>query len=338
MAGWAGSGSPQARGACGPATPGSAGTTRAGAPTCTGCWGLCRLLVRPGVACRNLASHVLAGPARAVGDDCERLYGYRPWLLETFVDETDQTGSSVRAANWVRVGETRGRGRQDRTHAASETRKAVYMYALEPGWRDTLQAPAPDVAPLGVGAGPRRRVVGGARVRGGAAGRRAAERALVLSAEQMGESPMRAMTGAANGVRALVKGHYRLIDQPAESAVTVENILAPHRERTLRRMRTHDTVLCIQDGTRLNFTRGARPGGWGSSARIRPARWPAAWTCTRRWRSIRTAWRWASCAPRSTRPSPRIPRRKAGRSRARNGVVPLGRGAARLRGGGRAVG
>ena len=57
----------------------------------------------------------------------------------------------------------------------------------------------------------------------------------------MGESPMRAIPGAANGKRALVKGHYRLIDQPAESAVTVENILAPHRECTLRRMRTHDT-------------------------------------------------------------------------------------------------
>ena len=76
--------------------------------------GLCRLLIRPGISCRNLASHVLGRAARAVGDDCERLYGYRPWLLETFVDETEHTGASVRAANWVRVGETRGRGRQDR--------------------------------------------------------------------------------------------------------------------------------------------------------------------------------------------------------------------------------
>ena len=97
--------------------------------------GLCRLLVRPGICCRNLASHVLGRAARAVGDDCERLHGYRPWLLETFVDEAEHTGASVRAANWVRVGETFGRGRQDRTHAAPETRKAVYMYALEPAWR-----------------------------------------------------------------------------------------------------------------------------------------------------------------------------------------------------------
>ena len=85
--------------------------------------GLCRLLVRPGLSCRNLASHVLGRVTRVVGDDFERLHGYRPWLLETFVDETEHPGTSVRAANWMRVGETCGRGRQDRTCAASETRK-----------------------------------------------------------------------------------------------------------------------------------------------------------------------------------------------------------------------
>ena len=226
--------------------------------------GLCRLLVRPGIACRNLASHVLGRAARAVGDDFERLYGYRPWLLETFVDETAQTGASVRAANWVRVGETSGRGRQDRTHAAAETRKAVYMYALEPGWRDLLSMSAPGVTPLEVGDGLdagswAENEFGGARL-----GDARLSARLVLSAEQMGESPTRAITGAANGSRAAVKGHYRLIDQPAESEVTVENILAPHRERTLRRMCGHDTVLCIQDSTRLNFTRRGQTEGLGS--------------------------------------------------------------------------
>ena len=205
--------------------------------------GLCRLLVRPGIGCRNLASHVLGRAARAVGDDCERLYGYRPWLLETFVDETDHTGASVRAANWVRVGETCGRGRGDRTHAAPETRKAVYMYELEPACRARLAAPAPAVAPLAVGDGLdaaswANHEFGGARL-----GDARLSARLVRSAQQMAESPTRAITGATNGARALVKGHYRLIDQPADSAVTVGNILAPHRERTLRRMQAHDTVL-----------------------------------------------------------------------------------------------
>ena len=226
--------------------------------------GLCRLLVRPGIGCRNLASHVLGRVVRSVGDDCEGLYGYRPWLLETFVDEAEQTGASVRAANWVRVGETCGRGRGDRSNAAPETRKAVYMYALEPGWRARLAAPVPGIAPLAAGDGLdaaswAEHEFGGARL-----GDARLSARLVQSAQQMAESPMRAITGAAQGARALVKGHYRLIDQPADSAVTVGNILAPHRERTLRRMQAHDTVLCIQDGTRLNFTRRGQTQGLGA--------------------------------------------------------------------------
>ena len=117
------------------------------------------------------------------------------------------------------------------------------MYALEPAWRTRLAVPAPVVAPLAVGDDLDAAVwaeheFGGARL--GAA--RLSAR-LVHSAQQMAESPMRAITGAAHGARAMVKGHYRLIDQPADSAVTVGNILAPHREQTLRRMQAHDTVL-----------------------------------------------------------------------------------------------
>ena len=158
--------------------------------------GLCRLLVRPGIVCRNLASHVLGRVVRAVGDDCEGLYGYRPWLLETFVDETEQTGASVRAANWVRVGETCGRGRQDRRHAAPETRKAVYMYALEPAGRTRLAVPAPVVAPLAVGDGLDAAVWADHEFGGARLGDARLSARLVQSAQQMAESPMRAITGA----------------------------------------------------------------------------------------------------------------------------------------------
>ena len=301
--------------------------------------GLCRLLVRPGVECRNLASHVLGRAARAVGDDCERLYGYRPWLLETFVDETEQRGASVRAANWVRVGETSGRGRQDRTHAASETRKAVYMYALEPGWRDILQAPVPSVSPLAVGDGLDAASWAGHEFGGARLGDARLSARLVLSAEQMAESPMRAITGAANGARALVKGHYRLIDQPAESAVTVENILAPHRERTLGRMRGHDTVLCIQDGTRLNFTRRSQTQGLGAIGSNQTG-------AVARGLDLHTTLAVNPDGGGAGRSAGRVRRARAPESRgerqaeaARGAeVVPLGRRAARLRGGGRAAG
>ena len=61
----------------------------------------------------------------------------------------------------------------------------------------------------------------------------------------------------------LGQGHYRLIDQPADSEVSVEHILAPHRERTLQRMGSESTVLCVQDTTTLSFTRRGQTQGLG---------------------------------------------------------------------------
>ena len=226
--------------------------------------GLCRFLIRPHVTCRNLASHVLGRAARAVGEDFERRYGYRPWLLETFVDEREHTGASLRAANWVRVGETCGRGRNDRTHEAPETRKAVYVYELEPAWRERLDVPAPGLARLAPGEGLDARSWAGNEFGGAPLGDARLSARLVQSAHHMALWPMRAITGATNGARAMVKGHYRLIDQPADSEVTVEHILAPHRARTLQRMQSHSTVLCVLDGTSVNFTRRGHTQGLGA--------------------------------------------------------------------------
>ena len=226
--------------------------------------GLCRFLIRPQVTCRNLASHVLGRAVQALREDFEALYGYRPWLLETFVDEREHTGASLRAANWVRVGETCGRGRQDRTHAAPETRKAVYVHALEPAWRERLALSAPGFAPLEPGDGLDAGCWAANEFGGAPLGDARLSARLVESAHHMAQCPMRAITGATNGARAVVKGHYRLIDQPAESAVTVEHILAPHRARALQRMHSVSTVLCVIDGTSVNFTRRGQTQGLGA--------------------------------------------------------------------------
>ena len=225
--------------------------------------GLCRFLIRPGVVCHNLASHVLGRVVRALREDFEALYGYRPWLLETFVDEREHTGASWRAANWIRVGESAGRGRNDRIHGAPETRKAVYLYELEPAWRERLALPAQRLAPLLPGEGLDAASWAANEFGGAPLGDARLSARLVESAHHMAQCPMRAITGAANGARAVVKGHYRLIDQPADSAVTVEHILAPHRARTLQRMHSESTVLCVLDGTSLNFTRRGQTQGLG---------------------------------------------------------------------------
>lgn len=74
---------------------------------------------------------------------------------------------------------------------------------------------------------------------------------------------MRAFTAVAKDDWPAAKGYYRLIDQPADSAVTPDNILKPHRERTVRRMQAQATVLCIQDGTDVNFTTHPQTEGLG---------------------------------------------------------------------------
>ena len=223
--------------------------------------GMCRFLIRPGVTCRNLASRVLGRAVRAVGEDFRERYGYRPWLLETFVDEREHSGVSLRAANWVRLGESAGRGRNDRAHVAPETRKAVYVYELEPDWRERLGLPVPGFAPLAAGEGLDAEVWADNEFGGAPLGDARRSARLVRSAHHMAQSPMRAITGAAHGERALIKGHYRLIDQPADSEVTVGNILAPHRRRTVQRMQSEDTVLLVQDTSTLNFTRRSQTRG-----------------------------------------------------------------------------
>ena len=71
------------------------------------------------------------GGARQLPADWERLYGYRPLLLETLVDAERFRGTCYRAANWIALGQTTGRGRMDRGHAAhGQAVKDLYVYPL----------------------------------------------------------------------------------------------------------------------------------------------------------------------------------------------------------------
>lgn len=77
---------------------------------------------------------------------------------------------------------------------------------------------------------------------------------LVEIAKNMGENPDSSYSDAVGGVWSKVKAYYRFIDKPDDSAITMENILLPHRQRTIQRMKAQKTVLCIQDGSDLNFS------------------------------------------------------------------------------------
>ena len=105
--------------------------------------------------------------------------------------------------------------------------------------------------------------MGAKRVWFGALGDIRLSRRLVRSAAVQADHPMSSFPAAAQSDKAMVMGYYRMIDQPADSEVSPTNILAPHRARTLQRMQGSDVVLCIQDGTDLNFAEHPGCAGLG---------------------------------------------------------------------------
>ncbi len=103
--------------------------------------GNARFLILPHVRVANLASTILARIARRLPADWQAVYAYQPVLLETFVQTDRFTGASYRAANWLYVGRTKGRGKLDRNHEHALPVKDVYLYPLHRDYRRILTAP-----------------------------------------------------------------------------------------------------------------------------------------------------------------------------------------------------
>jgi len=97
-----------------------------------------RFLILPWVRMPELASHIWARVARRIAADWQGRYGHRVGLLETFVERGRFRGSCYRAANWICVGQTRGRTRQDRQHVLQAPVKDVWVYPLQADFRKIL--------------------------------------------------------------------------------------------------------------------------------------------------------------------------------------------------------
>lgn len=97
-----------------------------------------RFLILPWIRCQNLASRILALITRRLMDDWHTRYGYRPALLETFVEKPRFTGTCYKAANWQCLGDTKGRGKLDRLHRNAEPIKSVWVYPLVRDFRQRL--------------------------------------------------------------------------------------------------------------------------------------------------------------------------------------------------------
>ena len=98
-----------------------------------------RFLIFPWIHIRNLASKTLSLAAKQIQEDWLREYCYAPVLMETFVDLAHFKGTCYKAANWIYLGETKGRGRMDRNTEYALSKKAIFMYPLQKDFKAVLK-------------------------------------------------------------------------------------------------------------------------------------------------------------------------------------------------------
>ena len=97
-----------------------------------------RFLILPWVRVKLLSSHLLGQMAKIIAADWKKLYGHPIHYLETFVDKERFAGTCYKAANWIYLGDTTGRGKNDQTHIPNRSVKAVWGYPLCEDFRNRL--------------------------------------------------------------------------------------------------------------------------------------------------------------------------------------------------------
>ena len=99
-----------------------------------------RFLILPWIESKGLASKILARIARQLPHDWQQRYGYRPVVLETFVESERHRGTCYKAANWIHVGQTTGRGKKSSTHQQIVPIKDIWLYPLRNNFASLLCA------------------------------------------------------------------------------------------------------------------------------------------------------------------------------------------------------
>lgn len=196
-----------------------------------------RFLVLPRIP--HLASHLLSLSVKRIGSDWQHRYGYRPLLLETYVEKERFQGTCYKAANWHYVGTTRGRGRQDREHCGGVPVKDVYVYPLTTHAVRELRGTSKPVV-----------VHDWAEEEFGAVtlpDARLSKR-LVALAREFYARPQASIPEACG--RAGAKAAYRFFDH---HEARMDTLLQPHYDATLGRTRKESIVLAVQDTTTLNY-------------------------------------------------------------------------------------
>jgi hypothetical protein len=223
-----------------------------------------RFVIARGVRVKNLASKVLALAQKRLPEDWAKAYGYKPLLLETYVESKRFGATSYRAANWIHVGKTCGRGRQDREHRQNKPIKDIYLYPLVPDCQKRLcEEPGPARCSATVCTKPAKpprdwaeQEFGQVRLRD----RRHRERLLVVARDFYAQ-PAANIPQACQS-RAKTKAAYRLFQH---KAVSMDAILSSHYHSTMERIAREKipVVLAVQDTTSFNYDTHADMEGLG---------------------------------------------------------------------------
>ena len=210
-----------------------------------------RFFIHPEVRVPHLASHVLGNVLRRLKGDWLGRFGKEPLLVETFVEQKRFTGTSYRAANWVHVGTTAGRGRQDIKHKAALPPKEMYVYPLDRRWREHLGGILKEKPP--------HLPKDWAEEEWGQASlgdTRLVERLITIGRDRYAQPQANIPQTCCS--RAKTKAAYRFFDH---KETTLQSLLAPHIEATTKRVAKEKVVLAIQDTTSLNY--GTHPATTG---------------------------------------------------------------------------
>jgi hypothetical protein len=220
-----------------------------------------RFLILPSVKVKNLASHVLGLATQRLAGDWQARYGERVLLVETFVDTSRYEGTCYRAANWIDLGLTQGRGRQDRERTAQLAAKRVLVYPLQRNARKILTAPLEwsRIVPSTRAQPP----VDWAEEEFGRCrfSARVTQRVITV-ARDFYARPQATIPHACNGDTARINGAYRLF---AHEDANIETLLQSHYAATEERIgqRAGEVILVAQDTTSVNYTNLAQTLGLG---------------------------------------------------------------------------
>ena len=219
-----------------------------------------RFLILPTIKVKNLASHVLALSANRLRQDWQERYGYKPVLLETFVEQGRFSGTSYQAANWIHIGQTAGRGSQDSKHEKKIAVKDVYIFPLVKNPKKFLRRDEDDLITAKPGRA-NRICADWAEEEFGSANlgdSRLVGRLLTISRDMYAKP--QANIPQACGTRSKAKAAYRFFEN---ESTNMDSILKPHYEATTKRMGKEKIALAMQDTTSLNYSSHPMTEGLG---------------------------------------------------------------------------